>query len=178
MFFAMFSFRAVDATTVEELKSLLSNSEAELIDVRNTDEYMEEHIEGAKNIPLPILDVKQISGNKKRIVVHCKSGKRGEKARELLKKQDPSLRVSNLAGGILEWKKSDLPLRSINSTLPIMSRVQIIAGSLILFGSAAAFFINPYFLAIPALTGAGLLFAGITGRCGMANLLMLVDSNK
>jgi hypothetical protein len=45
------------------------------------------------------------------------------------------------------------------------------AGGLALTGAVLAIAVHPYFAAIPALVGAGLLFAGVTDTCGMAMLL-------
>lgn len=46
--------------------------------------------------------------------------------------------------------------------LDMMRQVQIAAGSLILLGAALGFAVSPWFYALCALMGAGLLFAGLT----------------
>ena len=38
--------------------------------------------------------------------------------------------------------------------------------------------VSPWFLAVPAFVGAGLMTAGVTGFCGMAQLLMRAPWNK
>jgi rhodanese-related sulfurtransferase len=167
----------VQTVTANQLHNMLLENDVCLIDVRNTDEYIEEHIEGSKNIPLPILSLDQMEANNKNIVIHCKSGKRGEKAYKLLKSQKPDLQLSNLEGGILSWKAADFPTKVISSTLPIMRQVQILAGTLIVIGTVCSF-LSPYFLAIPAFVGCGLMFAGFSGWCGMANLLSLMPWNN
>jgi hypothetical protein len=48
--------------------------------------------------------------------------------------------------------------------------VQIGAGGLALLGTILGLSISPWFFAIPLFVGAGLLFAGLTGFCGMAAL--------
>ncbi|GHT95448.1 hypothetical protein FACS1894122_12950 [Alphaproteobacteria bacterium] len=167
----------VQIVTAPQLHNMLLENDIYLIDVRNTDEYIEEHIEGSKNIPLPILDLNQMEINNKKIVVYCKSGKRGEKAYNLLKSQKPNLQISSLSGGILSWKASDFPTKAISSTLPIMRQVQILSGALIIIGIACTFF-SSYCLAIPAFIGCGMMLAGFSGWCGMANLLSLMPWNK
>ena len=59
-----------------------------IVDVRSPEEFIEKHITGAINIPLPEIE-KRISefGNKKReIVVYCHSGRRSKMAQDILKK--------------------------------------------------------------------------------------------
>ncbi|MEN3746648.1 rhodanese family protein [Sphingomonas sp. HF-S3] len=53
--------------------------------------------------------------------------------------------------------------------------VQIIAGTRVLIGMLLGLFVAPGFFALPALVGAGLMFTGVTGWCGMANLLRVMS---
>jgi hypothetical protein len=57
-------------------------------------------------------------------------------------------------------------------------QVRIAAGFLVLAGSALAYFVSPYWIALSALVGAGLVFAGITDTCGMAMLLARLPWNQ
>ena len=57
-------------------------------------------------------------------------------------------------------------------------QVQIGAGSLTLLGVLLGLLASPWFYAIPAVVGAGLVTAGATGFCGMARLLMRAPWNK
>ena len=45
-------------------------------------------------------------------------------------------------------------------------------------GVALGVFVSPWFLILPAFVGCGLMFAGITGWCGMALLLAKMPWNK
>jgi hypothetical protein len=56
--------------------------------------------------------------------------------------------------------------------------VQIAAGSLVLLGIALAVLVSPWFSALAAFVGAGLIIAGITGFCGMAKLLLYMPWNR
>jgi hypothetical protein len=56
--------------------------------------------------------------------------------------------------------------------------VQIAAGSLVLLGVVLGLLWRPEFYALSAFIGVGLLFAGITGWCGMARLLELMPWNR
>ena len=57
-------------------------------------------------------------------------------------------------------------------------QVRIAAGSIAFIGSLLALLIHPLFVLIPLFVGAGLVFAGITDRCGMALLLAKAPWNK
>ena len=59
-----------------------------------------------------------------------------------------------------------------------MRQVQIAAGSLVLLGVLLGFLWRPEFYALSGFIGAGLLFAGITGWCGMAKLLVVMPWNR
>ena len=52
------------------------------------------------------------------------------------------------------------------------------AGSLALAGAVLGFAIDPLFHLLSGFVGAGLIFAGVTGWCGMARLLMLAPWNR
>jgi Protein of unknown function (DUF2892) len=47
-------------------------------------------------------------------------------------------------------------------------QLQIGAGTLILLGTRLGLTVSPRFPAVPPLVGSGLVFAGLTGYCGMA----------
>ena len=57
--------------------------------------------------------------------------------------------------------------------IEIMRQVQIITGLMILI-----VIVSPYFIIITTFVGLGLLTAGVTGFCGMANLLMILPYNN
>ncbi len=59
-----------------------------------------------------------------------------------------------------------------------MRQVQIAAGSLVLLGVILAVLVSPWFVALSAFVGAGLVMAGVTGFCGMANLLAHMPWNR
>lgn len=59
-----------------------------------------------------------------------------------------------------------------------MRQVQIVAGSLVALGTVLGATVAPAFYALSAVVGAGLLFAGITGICGMERVLALMPWNR
>ena len=67
---------------LEELR-LKQKNEAEIIDVRSTQEYKEGHLIGALNIPYYEIDkniCNILTDKKKEIVVYCQTGARSKKA--------------------------------------------------------------------------------------------------
>ncbi len=67
---------------------------------------------------------------------------------------------------------------STSFRLPVTQQVFVVAGSLILLGSLLTVVRGSVFILIPGFVGAGLLFAGLTGWCGMAVLLSKMPWNR
>lgn len=95
----------VKEITVEELKTAIDSKEdIQIIDVREQSEYDAAQI-GGTLIPLGTLPdhVDKISKDKK-VIVHCRSGKRSENAIRFLESNFGFTNLYNLKGGILAWK--------------------------------------------------------------------------
>ena len=170
----------VSQITPAEVVRWLKDVDAVLIDVRESFEHAEESIEGAVHVPLASVDPESLRSAyaDRRIVVHCKAGPRSREAADRLREAGCS--VYCLAGGIDAWKAAGLPVsRSVSAPrLPVMRQVQIAAGSLVVIGVALGFFVSAWFLALAAFVGCGLVFAGVTGWCGMARLLARMPWNR
>jgi len=163
----------------KELKEKLDKKQVCLIDVRELWEYKLKNIEEAHHIPLSELSIDKLPTRSLPIVIHCAAGVRSAKACEMLLSKDPSLDVYNLEGGIQSWADESYPLRSLKgSSLSIDRQVHIVAGSLILLGIILGAFFHPAFYWISAFVGAGLLFSGLSGWCGMAILLGKMPWNR
>ena len=82
-------------------------------------------------------------------------------------------------GGLNAWKDAGLGI-VIDRTRPIelQRQVQIAAGFLVLTGVTLSLALSSWLLVIPALVGCGLVFAGISGWCGMARLLAVMPWNR
>jgi hypothetical protein len=76
------------------------------------------------------------------------------------------------------WRRAGLPVREGRKRLPVDRQVQMIAGLMVLTGVALGLTVSPWFLAVSAFFGAGLTFAGATGTCGRALLLMKMPWNR
>src|SRR5208337_586580 len=142
----------------------------ELLDVRTPPEYAGAHVPGAKSIPLNELKVEAYLAQHKPgtpIYVICQAGMRASKAIEQFEQAgcDDCVLVE---GGTQAWIDAGLPVhRGISKVLPLMRQVQIVVGSLTTVGAILALAVNPWFVVLPLFLGCGLLFAGITGTCGM-----------
>ncbi|MFC6841098.1 YgaP family membrane protein [Xanthomonas theicola] len=56
-------------------------------------------------------------------------------------------------------------------------QVQIAAGTLAVLGTVLGAGVSPWFLLLSGFVGAGLVFAGVTGFCGLAHVLMRMPWN-
>jgi rhodanese-related sulfurtransferase len=167
-----------DSIQASELVNLLSSG-CQLIDVREPIEYAEEHIEGAKLIPLAQIEMRngEIDRNQP-IVVMCRGGKRGEEAMKKMHAMGIT-QIRNLDGGVLAWKAAKLPLiKNRKRTLPLMQQVQLIIGTGVLTGAILSLTLHPYWVFLSAFFGAGLMMAGTTGWCGLAILMAKMPWNR
>jgi rhodanese-related sulfurtransferase len=158
-----------------EAKRLLDQG-ATLIDIRGRDEHARERIEGARNLPVESLTT--LEGDNRIAIFHCRSGQRTA-AHAAKLAEAASCEAYIVEGGIEAWKKAGLPVaRDRSQPIELQRQVMIAAGSLVLLGLLLGRFVAPELYALPALVGAGLTFAGITGWCGMAKLLALMPWNR
>lgn len=162
-----------------ELKSLLDQGECHLVDVREPVEHAEEHITGSRLIPLGELEKRthEISRDHP-LVLTCRSGKRGGQAKEKLESLGFT-NISNLEGGIQAWKAAGHMVgRGEKKVFPLMQQVQIVIGLGVLSGAILSLLVHPNWVFLSAFFGAGLLFAGSTGWCGMAILMSKMPWNR
>ena len=170
----------IKTVDVKTLKQWLDNNEAVVIDVREPAEYASECIKGSKLVPLATVAKGELPAcQNKKLVLHCKLGKRGNTACEKLLAEDPTLELYNLEGGIMAWMEAGLPVKkSGRLVLPLDQQVQVTVGSGVLLGVILGYFISPVFYLLSAFLGAGLLYAGISGNCMLASLLTKMPWNK
>jgi rhodanese-related sulfurtransferase len=168
--------REVDPATV---RGWIERGEAVLVDVREPDEHARERIEQAKLVPLSTLDPAALAVHgAKRLVLHCAGGRRSLEAAGRVAPMCAG-EVYSMQGGIGAWKKAGLPLAvNARAPIPIMRQVQITAGSMVFIGTLLGAFVDPWWLIVPGFVGAGLVFAGATGTCGMARMLSLMPWNR
>ncbi|MBR0881722.1 rhodanese-related sulfurtransferase [Bradyrhizobium japonicum] len=159
----------------------LLDSGALLIDIREVDEHAREKIPGARHLPLSKLDEIDLAVHQgKPVIFHCKSGARTQtSAPRLARKLGDACEAFIVEGGLDAWRKAGLPVvTDRRQPLELQRQVQIGAGSLAVTGTLLGLFVSPWFFAVPAFVGAGLIIAGVTGFCGMARILMRAPWNR
>jgi rhodanese-related sulfurtransferase len=160
---------------------LSAGNPAELLDVRTPPEFTNAHVPGARLIPLSALNVEtflQRHQPGQPVYVLCQSGGRARKAIEQFERYGCSDCVL-VEGGTQAWIDAGLPVnRGESKILPLMRQVQIVAGTVSAIGAALALMVSPWFAVVPLFIGSGLLFAGLTGTCGMALLLAKMPWNR
>ncbi|MEX0641995.1 MAG: rhodanese-like domain-containing protein [Pirellulales bacterium] len=161
--------------------ALEAGQNVELIDVRTPVEFREVHASFARNVPLDQLDVTKIWAGRSEatqpLYLICQSGSRGEKACEKFRAAGYT-NVVNVEGGTKAWEQAALPVVRGKQVVSLERQVRIAAGALVLLGAVLSYFVHPYWIALPAFVGAGLLFAGITDTCGMGMLLARMPWNQ
>ncbi len=172
----MTALTPIDPTS---LAARLKDGRATLIDIREPDEFAREHIPGARSLPLSTLEAGHLDLEPRGdVVFHCKSGMRtNSNCARLAGHVDGQAFM--LGGGLDAWKAAGLPVRTDRKApLELNRQVQITIGLLMLIGIALSVFVARGFIIVPALLGAGLTMAGLTGWCGMANLLTVMPWNR
>jgi rhodanese-related sulfurtransferase len=112
------------------------------------------------------------------VIFHCRAGKRTADNAERLR-QAAQCEAYIVEGGIEGWKKAGLPVvADKRQPIELNRQVMIAAGSLVLAGVLLGAFVNPGFYALSGVIGAGLIFAGVSGFCGLAKLLGLMPWNR
>ena len=166
-------------TISPEKAAALLKQGAVLIDIREADEHAREKIPGAAHKPLSRIDAADFGDVAGKVAIfHCRSGARTQGNAGKLATA-ASCEAYVLEGGIDAWKKAGLPV-TLDRKQPIdlMRQVQIATGGLVLLGAVLGFLVAPGFYALSAFVGAGLLFAGLSGFCGMARILAVMPWNK
>lgn len=165
--------------TPDEVQSRLSEGRAILVDIREPAEFARSHVAGAVSHPLSTWEAAHLAVHPDADVIFtCRSGMRTAGACNRL-----AARVEGpayvLEGGLDGRMKAGLPLvTDKNMPIDVMRQVQIAAGSLVVLGVFLGVLVAPGFYALSAFVGAGLVFAGTTGFCGMARLLLMAPWNR
>lgn len=155
---AMYQLQDIDPPT---LNQWMKEQKALLLDVREADEFAQEHIPGAELMPLSTFDpasVPQLID--KQVVLQCKSGKRSAKAAQKMF-QAGFKQVIHLQGGLLAWKAAEYPTCMCKDK-PISSYrvVSVVLGALILLSTGLGPLALPSGLLISTLFGVSLILFG------------------
>jgi rhodanese-related sulfurtransferase len=173
----------IQSVSVQQLAEMNAKAHVELIDVRSPVEFREVHIAQARNVPLDRFDPRQIvkdraGGSDQPVFLVCKSGGRASKAAK--KFIDAGILNAFLVeGGTDAWIAAELPVVRGKKAVSIERQVRIVAGGLAALGAFAALLTgNVWWGILPAFIGSGLVFAGVTDTCMMAEVLARMPWNS
>ena len=172
--------KSISATELSKI--ITSGKNIELIDVRTPIEFRALHVTNARNVPLDRLDPNAIRKagvvSSDPLYVVCRSGGRSRQACEKLLAAGVN-NVVNVDGGTMACVSAGAPVVRGKSVMPINCQVQVITGVTVLAGTIAAIATaNLYWLSLPIVIGAGLMFAGLTNTCAMATILARMPWNQ
>ncbi len=156
-----------------------------IIDVRERDEFEAGHAPDSINVPLSSFSttapgvLKQLRD--KEVVLMCYSGKRAENAFNLAQgfgySQAADYKV--YPGGIKAWTNAGKPVNSASKPkLTLMRQTQLLMGVMVLLFSIMSLVVNPNFGILAAGMGIGMMLAGLTGTCAMANAVAKMPWNR
>lgn len=162
-----------------DLKIKLEQERAVVIDVREPAEFRSEHILNSFSIPQSKVSVTNLPTRDKSIVFVCRSGKRSSVVCENFVHLHPDIDVYSLHGGINAWKDAGYDVVNFGRrVIPLDRQIQLVAGTLVFLGVVIGFFVTPAFYLLSGFVGCGLMFAGLTGWCGMGKILAMMPWNK
>ena len=162
------------------------NRDVDIVDVRTPGEYRSGHIVGARLLPLDDPRPETLRAPRsdntgpdaeQTVYLTCHSGFRADQAAERLVKAGHR-KVAVIEGGTQAWEKAGLPIKRCGSVISIERQVQIAIGSLIVLKVIFGFTVHELFFALGALIGSGLIVAGLTRWCGMAQLIAHLPWNR
>jgi glyoxylase-like metal-dependent hydrolase (beta-lactamase superfamily II)/rhodanese-related sulfurtransferase len=162
--------------TVEELARALGRTDPPLVvDVRLPAEYRAVHLEPSVLVPLDELPRRRRELPREReLVLLCRTGARARLAAADLE----AFRTRVLDGGLVAWQEAGYPVVEGKAHISLERQVRILAGALAATGGALGVLVSPWFGLLPAFIGTGLVYAGITDRCGMAMMLGKLPYNR
>lgn len=168
---------------VTELAKLWeTNPEIMVIDVRTAGEFESVHARGVKLQPLQTLDGERLAealkSKDEAVYIFCQSGGRATQAAQQLHSAGLTQAIV-VEGGTEAWIAADLPVeRGPRKVMPLDRQMRTTAGGLIFLGALLALTVNPGFVIIPLFMGAGLVFSGLSGICGMTKFLARMPWNQ
>jgi rhodanese-related sulfurtransferase len=177
----------------QELESL-DPQENIILDVRTEMEHAEKRLTfGHAHMPLDELKptdfmMRHGLGKDSGVYILCRSGKRATQAAEKFVAEGYR-NIHVIEGGIIACEdcgqKVEGHAANMNASpaqakgpVSLERQVRIVAGAFAATGALLALLVNPVFSIIPLFVGGGLMFAGITDRCGMALVLTKAPWNK
>lgn len=162
-----------------EVRTRIDAGTAVLVDIREADEFARARIPGARSQPLSAWEQAHLTIDPAADVIFtCRTGNRTGAACDRL-----AARINGdayvLDGGLDAWRQAGLPIsEDRKAPIELNRQVQISAGLLILTGVLLGTFVAAPWYGLAGFVGAGLTFAGISGTCAMARVLLLAPWNR
>jgi rhodanese-related sulfurtransferase len=156
-----------------------------IIDVREQDEFDAGHVENSVNVPLSRFATMapgvMYQVRDKDVVLMCYSGKRAANAYSLAQNfgfsQSSDYKVYE--GGIKAWMAEGKPVvQTKKSRLSLMRQTQLAMGLSVVAFSIMSVTLDPNYGILAAGMGMGMMFAGLTGNCFLANAVARMPWNK
>ena len=173
---------AYNVTTSECLRGDLPPN-AVILDVRTDIEHRECRLASKHvHIPLDRLSAKTLQEKGKAspdtpVYILCKVGPRAHAAAQRLT-QEGYTNLHVMEGGMTMCCQMGLPTRKDDNIISLERQVRIAAGILVITGVLIGITISSFGYLLSAAVGAGLIFAGVTDRCGLALLLAHAPWNR
>lgn len=171
-----------------EIKKI-SDSSARILDVRTPLEHETQRLlRMHDHVPIDMLDPDDFMlrrGLDRNAPVYflCRSGVRAAKAAERFSAAGyKNLYV--IEGGILACESGGEPVSGNaapatgTKVISLERQVRIVAGALVALGAAGGYALTPFLYLLSFAVGLGLVYAGVTDRCGMALVLTRAPWNK
>ncbi|MBJ7449268.1 MAG: rhodanese-like domain-containing protein [Parachlamydiales bacterium] len=161
----------------KELKEKIDANSVTIVDVREDNEFEQEHILQSTSHPMSTFSESAIPQGKQ-VVFVCQKGIRAANAAQkwqVFSKQQPFV----LNGGIDAWKKAGYSVsQNEPSSLEANSKAKMWCGGVILVSCMFALLISIDFLLIPLLMGALLIWDGFNRRCTITKILKRFFNKK
>jgi len=170
---------AISEITPGQADALVQENNGMFVDVRSVGEALGEQVPGSIFLPFDLVSKQRLEGlgigNKTPILV-CRSGSRAKQAAEALAQEMESVAV--LDGGLIRWKEAGLPVDQGRKGIPLERQVLVGAGAMMMLFTLLGLLISPVFFALTIFMAGGMIFAGATGACGMARILVMMPWNR
>ncbi len=169
------------SVSAQQLSVLTGSGKLHLLDVRTPGEFASLRLAGAVNVPFERLDPAALLGRfgaGTPLYCICQTGTRSQLAADRLRAAGFT-NVVHVDGGTNAWESAGLPaVRGERSVISLERQVRIAAGAISVLGIVVGAWIHPAGYAVPALIGAGLVYAGVTNSCGMSMVLAKLPWNQ
>jgi rhodanese-related sulfurtransferase len=163
----------------QQASQMVKSNTGRFIDVRTVGEVLAEELPGSVFLPFDLVSkarLEEMGVAETTPILVCRSGSRAKQAAEALAQEMDEVAV--LDGGIVRWKDEGLATEIGRKVIPLERQVLVAAGLMMLLFTLLGLMASPLFLIAAVFMSCGMIFAGATGACGMARILLLLPWNK